>query len=80
MDQTISAADANRSFSRILGEVRAGATYAVTSHGKPVARIIPCDANAEAKAEAWRDLMHRLKTQPASEDIGPWRRDELYDE
>jgi prevent-host-death family protein len=79
MDKAISSADANRNFSRILGEVRSGTTFIVTSHGKPVARIVPCDANAAAKAEAWRALMGRLQTQPASEPIGPWQRDELYD-
>jgi prevent-host-death family protein len=39
MDQTISAADANRRFSRILRNVRDGQTFVVTAHGKPVARI-----------------------------------------
>jgi len=80
MDKAISSAEANRNFSRILGEVRSGTTFTVTSHGKPVARIIPCDGDAVAKAEAWRVLMLRLQTQPAGKPIGPWRRDELYDE
>ena len=40
MDQAITAAEANRQFSRLLGEVREGASYVVTSHGKPVARMV----------------------------------------
>jgi len=78
VDQTISAADANRSFSRILRDVREGQTYVVTAHGKPVARIVPF-IEADASREAARaSLMQRLADQPVT-DIGPWNRDELYD-
>ena len=35
------AADANREFSKLLRAVREGDSYTVTSHGKPVARIVP---------------------------------------
>ncbi len=78
MDQTISAADANRSFSRILREVRDGQTYVVTAHGKPVARIVPCTEADASRAAARAALMRRLAEQPVT-DIGPWKRDELYD-
>ena len=44
MEKSISAADANRSFSQVLREVREGRTYIVTSHGKPVARIAPAQS------------------------------------
>ena len=40
MEEAISAADANRKFSLLLRGVRAGRSYVVTSHGKPVARVI----------------------------------------
>ncbi|TIP01752.1 MAG: type II toxin-antitoxin system prevent-host-death family antitoxin, partial [Mesorhizobium sp.] len=43
MDEAVSAADANRRFSYILREVREGQSYVVTSHGRPVARIVPAD-------------------------------------
>jgi prevent-host-death family protein len=41
MDKAVSAAEAKRRFSRILREVRDGRSYVVTSHGRPVARIVP---------------------------------------
>ena len=51
MSESISAADANRHFSQILRGVREeGATYVVTSHGKPVAKIVPIDDAADGKA------------------------------
>ena len=77
MDQAISAAEANRRFSHLLREVRDGRSYVVTAHGKPVARIVPCDDADAARATARADLMRRLGAQTAT-DIGPWTRDELY--
>jgi prevent-host-death family protein len=77
MDQPISAAEANRSFSRILRDVRGGQSYVVTAHGKPVARIIPCREADAVRATARAALLRRLEGQPVS-DIGPWNRDELY--
>ncbi len=58
MDEHVSAADANRRFSRILREVRDGRSYVVTSHGTPVARIVPAQRDdrlaSAAKAVLWR--------------------------
>jgi prevent-host-death family protein len=83
---TITAAEANRGFSRLLREVRDGASYVVTSHGRPVAKITPYDspeAHQPLKTQAERDaalqaLLNRLRTQPV-QNIGPWTRDELYE-
>jgi len=44
----------------------------------PVARIVPCDAADTARRAALEALLQRLEAQPAI-DIGPWRRDELYE-
>jgi prevent-host-death family protein len=77
MDQAISAAEANRTFSRLLREVREGHTYVVTAHGKPVARIVPCDKAGGDREKARAALLERLAEQPVM-DIGPWTRDELY--
>jgi len=78
MEETISAAEANRNFSRVLREVREDrAEYVVTVHGKPVARIVPIEKSD--RSAAWEALMARLRSQPAI-DIGPWTRDELYDQ
>ncbi len=80
MEKTISAADANRNFSRLLRDVREGQSYVVTSHGRPVARIAPVQRKQGKVGDspAWRALMRRVKKQPVI-DIGPWTRDELYD-
>ncbi|MFL5286865.1 MAG: type II toxin-antitoxin system Phd/YefM family antitoxin [Rhodopila sp.] len=78
MDQAISAAEANRSFSRLLREVRDGRSFVVTAHGKPVARIIPCHEADQARERARAALFQRLAGQ-AVMDIGLWTRDELYE-
>ncbi len=78
MDKVIQATEANRQFSHLLRDVQNGQTYVVTSHGRPVARIVPVDAEREARLEARRRLLIRLRSQPAI-DIGPWTRDELYE-
>jgi len=78
MDQAISAAEANRSFSRLLREVRDGRSFVVTAHGRPVARIVPCHEADQAREKARSALLLRLAGQPVV-DIGPWTRDELYE-
>lgn len=77
MSETVTAADANRQFSQILRKVREGKSYVVTSHGKPVARIMPMEQIDREKAR--EALIARLRSQPA-QNSGPWTRDELYDE
>jgi prevent-host-death family protein len=78
MENTVSAAEANRSFSHLLREVRGGASFVVTAHGKPVARIAPCEPADTTRAAARKALLQHLQDQPAT-DIGPWRRDDLYE-
>ena len=79
MDQSVSAAEANRSFSHLLREVRGGASFVVTAHGKPVARIVPADEAVASRAAAREALMQRLRGRTAQQDIGAWTRDELYE-
>ena len=80
MEESISAAEANRNFSALLRGVREGRSYVVTSRGQPVARIVPTSANDRtAAASARKTLLARLKQQEVV-DVGPWTRDELYDE
>jgi len=78
MAQAISAAEANRSFWRLLREARDGRSYIVTAHGKPVARIVPCTDGDAARSAARTALLKRLDAQSAI-DIGKWSRDELYE-
>ncbi len=79
MDRSISASDANRNFSSLLRDVRDGETFVVTSHGKPVARIVPTDQDQAVTSVARELLFKRLRAQPAL-NAGPWSRDELYDD
>ena len=79
MDEAVSAAEANRKFSLILRSVRAGHSYLVTSHGRPVARIIPADRHESVASGARGALLSRLERQPVV-DAGPWTRDELYED
>lgn len=78
MDKAISAADANREFSRLLREVREGRSYVVTSHGKPVARLIPVGKYEDIATSARKALLSRLRKQPVVR-AGRWTRDELYE-
>jgi prevent-host-death family protein len=78
MEETVSAADANRKFSRLLRNVREGRSYVVTSHGKPVARIIPASKHEGVVTTARAALLARLVRQPLVE-TERWTRDELYE-
>ena len=79
MEKTVSASDANRNFSRLLEGVRRGKSYVVTSHGRPVAKLVPAEESARTNDAAWETLMARLEKQPV-QDIGRWTRDELYED
>ena len=75
----VSAADANRRFSELLRQVRHGRSFIVTSHGKPVARLVPVADGDRVSSRARRVLVDRLQAQPVT-DIGRWTRDELYED
>ena len=84
-ERAIPAADANRNFSKLLRDVRAGQSYVVTSHGTPVAKILPIGRASRAssvadrtRAAARRTLLTRLAAQRVV-DIGRWTRDELHE-
>lgn len=65
MDETVSAADANREFSRLLRGIREGRSYTVTSHGQPVARLVPLTDGSASRKQAYEKLLARLHSQPA---------------
>jgi prevent-host-death family protein len=77
MEKSVSSAEANREFSRLLQGVKKGQSFVITSHGKPVARIAPVDAHPRTAERAKALLLDRLKSQPAKQ-VGRWTRDELY--
>ena len=80
MDEPVSAAEANRRFSRILREVRDGRTYLVTAHGTPVARIVPARRDDGIASAARAVLLARLAQEPVTVVGTRWRRNDLYDE
>jgi prevent-host-death family protein len=75
---SVSAADANRDFSKLLRDVRNGKSIVITSHGKPVAKIVPFVTRDRVRAAAKERLLARLRAQPAI-NIGKWSREELYE-
>jgi prevent-host-death family protein len=79
MDKAISAADANRNFSKLLRDVREGQSYVVTSHGRPVAKIMPVGADVGLEKRNLAALLARLRAEPIV-DVGRWSRDELYED
>ena len=80
MSVAISAADANREFSKLLRRVREGQSITITSHGRPVAKLVPVGPEDRVRAAAWDALMKRLKTQTRRNHIPrDWTREDLYD-
>ncbi len=82
MEKTIPAADANRKFSELLRGVRKGRRYVVTSHGKPVAKLVPADVDERAMEASRRALFERLQSQKpvAGSAQRRWKREELYED
>ena len=79
MEKPVSAADANRKFSKLLRDVRGGQSYIVTSHGKAVARIVPAEKAGAVTRRARALLLKRLRSERVI-TIGRWTREELYEE
>jgi prevent-host-death family protein len=79
IEEAVSAADANRRFSELLRTVRDGRSVLVTSHGKPVARIVPVTEHDRTSEGARAALLARLRAEPVA-NIGRWTRDELYED
>jgi len=77
--KTVTAAEANRQFSKILRQVRGGETVLVTSHGEPVATIAPAGAPDAAQRLAKQRLIKHLRAQPTL-NLPRIARDELYDD
>lgn len=75
--KTITAANANRGFSRLLREVQNGEEITILSRGTPVARIISVNSGVLPKNEMKKILLSRLKAQSVT-GFRNWTRDELY--
>jgi prevent-host-death family protein len=83
-DLIVPAAEANRTFSKLLRAAREGKRITITSHGEPVAELIPAGESAREAAERARRAaaLAALKAHWATIEpkvVGPWTRDELYE-
>lgn len=79
MEDNVAAADANRHFSRLLRAVRAGRRITVTSHGRPVARLVAVSEPDQPVVERARQaLLTRLRSQKTT-NVGRRSRAEFYD-
>jgi prevent-host-death family protein len=82
--KTISAAQANREFSKLLAGVQKGEHFTVVSRGTPVATMGPATSGTIQRLAAHKALLTRLKAQGASSSRASqrlkrgWTRDELY--
>jgi len=77
--KTVTAANANRGFSKLLKEVRKGDEIVILSRGKPVAKISSVDSAALQKETMKNILLSRLKAQKATGSRS-WTRDQLYED
>ena len=80
--RVVSAAEANREFAKVLRAVKQGARVTVTSHGEPVAELIPSEpkkSEAERKEdEMFRAFLDDLSRRPA-QNLPRATRDDMYD-
>jgi prevent-host-death family protein len=76
--KTISAREANQSFSKLLAEVAAGNEVVITRRGRPVAKLSPYVEMSPERAVAAERLMSRLRR---GARLGGARvnRDEIYE-
>jgi prevent-host-death family protein len=77
---TVTATEANRSFSKLLRAVQRGEKVEITSHGRKIAVLSPTEPEETRRARQLAAL-DRLEKRWASQEpivIGHWTRDELY--
>jgi prevent-host-death family protein len=79
--RTVSAREANQSFSKLLQSVVEGEEVVITRRGKPVARLTPIESMARAvdrEAEIDRIIAHFREGIDLGEPVS-WTRGELYE-
>ena len=80
MVRSVTATEANRSFSKLLRAAERGESIEITSHGRKVATLMPAlpeAADREARHAALAALKKRWATQKRI-TVGGWSREELY--
>ena len=78
---SITASEANRSFSKLLRAVEQGERVEITSHGRKVAVLAPIDQDTPSREQRLKAL-EKLKKRWATQEfkvVGPWTREELYE-
>lgn len=76
---TVTASEANRSFSKLLRAVERGERVEITSHGRKVAMLVPSDDDTERRTRQLATL-EKLKKRWAEREVlvaGTWTRDDL---
>ena len=79
--RTVSAREANQSFSRILGEAEAGEEFVITRHGRPVATLrayLATDGGLDRQA-AVEHAIRLMENAPAIGKGASFSRAEIYD-
>ena len=81
MPITVTATEANRSFSRLLREVAGGKRVVITSHGRKVAVMSPAEEMRPTREQRLAALGKLKETWATQEHItiGPWTREDLYE-
>ena len=82
----VTAAEANRNFSRIMKEAEAGETIIVTSHGEPTVKIVAVaesrgidEVERTRRQALWSQHKARLLDQPTL-GLGRFQRDWAYED
>jgi prevent-host-death family protein len=78
---TVTASEANRSFSKLLRAVEQGERVEITSHGRKVAVLAPIEHEAPSREQRLAAL-EKLKKRLAEQEfkvVGPWTREEIYE-
>lgn len=78
---TVTASEANRSFSKLLRAVEQGERVEITSHGRKVAVLAPIEQQVPSR-EQRLSALEKLKKRWANQEfkvVGPWTREELYE-
>lgn len=82
---TVTAREANQHFSKFLDAASRGEEVTITRRGKPVAKLVPVEAEkdpAEAAREAaeLEAILARFEEGFPGKRLDDWTRDELYDD
>jgi prevent-host-death family protein len=78
--KTVSAREANQSFSKLLGEAAGGEEVIITKRGKPVARLVPMEKGGSDE-ERQRAIERMVKRMRRGVKLGgrPFTRDEMHE-